>query len=79
MRPLPTLTTPAWTTAAALRLVLSVFTTVTVSVAGPSGRSTIGTARPDSGPPVMTGTGPVLRRTASPSTIDAYRTYGRPG
>ena len=30
-------------------------------------------------PPVITGTGAVLWMTASPSTIDAYRTYGRLG
>ncbi len=76
-RPLPTLTTATWATAAALRLVVSFLTTVTASVAGATGRSAIGTTRPVSGPPVMTGTGLVLWRTASPSTIDAYRTYGR--
>ena len=42
-RPLPTLTTATWATAAALRLVVSFLTTVTASVAGATGRSAIGT------------------------------------
>ncbi len=61
MRPLPTFATPAWTTASGVRAVLSFLTTVTFTLAGPSGRRTIGTAMPDSGPPVMTGTGSELR------------------
>ena len=70
-RPLPTLTTPTWATAVALSAILSFLMTVTASDAGMAGRSAIGTVRPASGPPVMTGTGFAPWRTALPSTIDA--------
>ena len=70
-RPLPTLTTATWATAQGLSWALSFFVTLTAIVAGPLGRSAMGTARPASGPPVITGTGFVLTRTESPSTIDA--------
>jgi hypothetical protein len=70
-RPPVASTITTWATAAGLSEVLSFFVIVTTSVAGAGGRRARATVTPVSGPPVITGTGAVLRRTASPSTTDA--------